>query len=363
MDDRRKRLACLRGATPLSQAGKKRVAIIGASGYSGAEIVSLLLKHPLVELNTLMTANAERQTGLPRHFSEELPFFLGRCDLDIEPLDIEALVKREIEVVLVATPNETSHELVPELLAHSLRVIDLSGSFRLKGNGLYPKWYGFEHRFPDLVQSAIYGLTEIHRDAVRTAQLVANPGCYPTSALLPLIPLQRAGLIDLSMDIICDSKSGVTGAGKAPTANTHFSEVSESFKAYNIRKHRHAPEIWQELNHDHLIFTPHLLPINRGILSTIYLRLRTGVTEQEVSQCYQTNYQGQPFIRIFRKGVYPEVKYVVHTNYCDIGWSLDAARSNLILISAIDNLVKGAAGQAVQNMNIMLGFDEKTGLI
>ena len=286
----------------MSQAIQKRVAIIGASGYSGAEIAALLLKHPLVELNTLMTANAERHSGTPRHFSQELPSFLGRCDLDIEPLNIEALNQREIAIVFVATPNETSHELVPDLLAHSLKVIDLSGSFRLKENTLYPKWYGFEHRFPDLLEAAVYGLTEIHRDAIRTAQLVANPGCYPTSALLPLIPLQRAELIDLSMDIICDSKSGVTGAGKTPTGNTHFSEVSESFKAYNVRKHRHAPEIWQELNHDHFIFTPHLLPINRGILSTIYLRLRKGVTEQDVSHCYQDNYQGRPFIGSFRRG-------------------------------------------------------------
>ena len=346
----------------MSQAPKKRVAIIGASGYSGAEIAALLLKHPSVELNTLMTANAERHGDQPRYLSQELPYFLGRCDLEIEPLNIDLLVRREIAVVFVATPNETSHELVPKIMGSHLRVIDLSGSFRLKENAVYPKWYGFEHRFPALLQSAVYGLTEIHREAIRSAQLVANPGCYPTSALLPLIPLQRAGLIDLSVDIICDSKSGVTGAGKTPTANTHFSEVSESFKAYQVMKHRHAPEIWQELNNDRLIFTPHLLPINRGILSTMYLRLRNTVTEEDVSQCYQASYKAQHFIRIFPKGSFPEVKYVAHTNYCDIGWNLDPARSNLILVSAIDNLVKGAAGQAVQNMNVMLGLDEKEGL-
>ena len=344
------------------QATKKRVAIIGASGYSGAEIAALLLKHPSVELYTLMTANAERQGGPARHFSQELPSFLGRCDLDIEPLNIGALGERGIALVFVATPNETSHELVPQLLEQPLRVIDLSGTFRLKKKSAYPTWYGFEHRFPGLLESAVYGLTEMQRDAIGTAQLVANPGCYPTSALLPLLPLKRAGLIDLSVDIICDSKSGVTGAGKTPTGNTHFSEVSESFKAYQIMKHRHAPEIWQELGNDRLIFTPHLLPINRGILSTIYLRLQNTVSEKDVSQCYQASYQGQPFIRIFPKGSFPEVKYVAHTNYCDIGWHFDALRSRLILISAIDNLVKGAAGQAVQNMNVMLGFDEKQGL-
>ncbi|MFN8008540.1 MAG: N-acetyl-gamma-glutamyl-phosphate reductase [Terriglobia bacterium] len=347
----------------MSQAIKQRVAIIGASGYSGAEIVSILLKHPSVELYTLMTAHADRQGGTPRYLSHELPAFLGRCNLEIEPLNLGALVERKISLVFVATPNETSHELVPQLLEKSLRVIDLSGSFRLKRKAAYPKWYGFEHHAPALLESAVYGLTEIHRDAIRTAQLVANPGCYPTSALLPLIPLKRAGLIDLSVDIICDSKSGVSGAGKTPTANTHFSEVSESFKAYQIMKHRHAPEIWQELGNEQLIFTPHLLPINRGILSTLYLRLANTVGEEDLARCYAASYQGQPFIRIFPKGSFPEIKFVAHTNYCDIGWSFDALRSRLILISAIDNLVKGAAGQAVQNMNVMLGFDERLGLI
>jgi N-acetyl-gamma-glutamyl-phosphate reductase len=213
------------------------------------------------------------------------------------------------------------------------------------------------------LQSAVYGLTEINGGAIRHAQLVANPGCYPTSALLPLIPLQKAGLIDSEVDIICDSKSGVTGAGKTPTANTHFSEVSESFKAYNVMKHRHAPEIWQELNTDRLIFTPHLLPVNRGILSTIYLRLRKNINEETIVQCYRQSYSDRPFIRLFPSGSFPEIKYVAHTNYCDIGWKLDPVRHNLIVISAIDNLVKGAAGQAVQNMNVMLGLEEEAGLI
>ena len=192
------------------------VAIIGASGYSGAELAGLLLKHPGVRLNTLMTANQERQDAKPRKYSEELPQFSGRCDLEIEPLDLDALVQRRTRAVFLATPNETSHDLVPQLLERQLRVIDLSGAYRLKQPDLYPKWYGFEHHFAPTLKTAVYGLTEIHRPSIRQASLLANPGCYPTSALLPLIPLQRAGLIDDTFDIICDSKSGVSGAGKVP---------------------------------------------------------------------------------------------------------------------------------------------------
>jgi N-acetyl-gamma-glutamyl-phosphate reductase len=338
------------------------VAIIGASGYSGAELAGLLMKHPGVRLASLMTANQERQDAKSRKYSEELPQFLGRCDLEIEPLDLDALVQRGTRVVFLATPNETSHDLVPQLLKHGLRVIDLSGAYRLKQPDLYPKWYGFEHHFAPVLATSVYGLTEIHRASIRQASLLANPGCYPTSALLPLIPLQQSGLIDETCDIICDSKSGVSGAGKSPTTGTHFSEVTESFKAYNVFKHRHAPEIWQELNSARLVFTPHLLPINRGILSTIYVRVREAVTEPMVSECYQRVYGQEPFVRLFSAGRFPEIKFVAHTNYCDIGWKLEPGGSMLVIISAIDNLVKGAAGQALQNMNVMLGFEETAGL-
>jgi N-acetyl-gamma-glutamyl-phosphate reductase len=339
------------------------VAIIGASGYSGAELAGLLLKHPGVRLNTLMTANQERHDAKPRKYSEELPQFSGRCDLEIEPLNLDDLVQRQTRLVFLATPNETSHDLVPQLLERHLRVIDLSGAYRLKQPDLYPTWYGFEHHFAPALQAAVYGLTEIHRACIREATLLANPGCYPTSALLPLIPLQRAGLIDDASDIICDSKSGVSGAGKSPTSGTHFSEVTESFKAYNVFKHRHAPEIWQELNSSRLVFTPHLLPINRGILSTLYVRVRESVTEATVTECYHNAYSQEPFVRLFSPGRFPEIKFVAHTNYCDIGWKLEPGRCLLVVISAIDNLVKGAAGQALQNMNVMLGLEETSGLL
>jgi len=339
------------------------VAIVGASGYSGAELAGLLLKHPGVHLNTLMTANQERQDGKLRKYGDELPQFYQRCNLEIEPLNLDILKQRGTRAVFLATPNETSHELVPQLLEHQLRVIDLSGAYRLKQSDLYPLWYGFEHRFPSVLDTAVYGLTEINRAQIRRASLLANPGCYPTSALLPLIPLRRAGLVDERFDIICDSKSGVSGAGKSPVAGTHFSEVTESFKAYNVLKHRHAPEIWQELGSRGLVFTPHLLPINRGILSTLYVRLRDSVEEPMVSECYQNAYDQEPFVRLFPPGRFPEIKFVAHTNYCDLGWKLDPGRSTLVIISAIDNLIKGAAGQALQNMNVMLGLEETAGLM
>ena len=340
-----------------------KVAIIGASGYSGAELAGLLLRHPEVRLATLMTANQERQDSKPRKYSEELPQFLGRCDLEIEPLNLDTLVQRHIRVVFLTTPNETSHELVPQLLERRLRVIDLSGAYRLKDPVLYPKWYGFEHHFAPALKAAVYGLTEINRSSIQRASLLANPGCYPTSALLPLIPLQRAGFIDNTFDIICDSKSGVSGAGKSPTPGTHFSEVTESLKAYNVFKHRHAPEIWQGLQSPRLVFTPHLLPINRGILSTIYLRVPDSVTEEAVGDCFHKMYGEEQFIRLFPPGRFPEIKFVAHTNYCDIGWKLEPGRSILVIVSAIDNLMKGAAGQALQNMNVMLGLEESAGLV
>jgi N-acetyl-gamma-glutamyl-phosphate reductase len=339
------------------------VAIIGASGYSGAETVALLLKHPGVELTALMTANQERRETKPQRYSDVLPQFYRLCDLQIEPLDFDGLQERGIAIVFLATPNETSHELVPQLLGRKLRVIDLSGAYRLKQKALYPQWYGFEHQFPVFLEAAVYGLTEVHRKSVRKTRLVANPGCYPTSALLPLIPLQREGFIDPETDIVCDSKSGVSGAGKTPSPNTHFSEVTESFKAYNVMTHRHAPEIWQELGSSSLIFTPHLLPINRGILSTIYVKVRESVNESMIADCLKSAYHQEPFIRIYENGTLPEIKFVAHTNFCDIGWRFDAARSSLILVSAIDNVGKGAAGQAVQNMNVMLGLEETAGLL
>ncbi len=335
-----------------------KVAILGASGYSGAEIVRLLLSHPEVELTTLMTVNRER-TGT-QFYSDELRQFRQRCDLKIEPLDFDLLESGEISLVFLATPNQTSHDLVPELLKRQLRLIDLSGAFRLKDPGLYRRWYGFEHRFPQNLSEAVYGLTEVYRPAIQGARLLSNPGCYPTSALLPLIPLEQAGMVAPRSDIICDSKSGVSGAGKSPSSTTHFSEVTESFKAYNVWRHRHSPEIWQGLGHPRLIFTAHLLPINRGILSTIYVKTAMSASAASITACLEQAYGHEPMIRLYPEGQLPEVKHVAHTNFCDIGWKQQ--NRHLIIVSAIDNLGKGAAGQAVQNMNVMLGLKETLAL-
>ena len=336
-----------------------KVAIIGASGYSGSEIVRLLLSHSEVELTTLMTANRERSGTLL--YSDELRQFRNRCDLHIEPLDYDLLHKREIELLFLATPNKTAHDLVPELLKRKVRVIDLSGAFRLQDGELYRQWYGFKHQHARHLSEAVYGLTEVLRTDIKDTHLVANPGCYPTSALLPLIPLQQAGIVAAQSQIICDSKSGVSGAGKSPSPNTHFSEVTENFKAYNLWCHRHSPEIWQELGHRRVIFTAHLLPINRGILSTIYVKLASLVSPKDISACLRRAYAHEPFIRLHSEGEFPEVKHVANTNFCDIGWRQQD--SDLIIVSTIDNLGKGAAGQAVQNMNVMLGLEETLGLM
>jgi N-acetyl-gamma-glutamyl-phosphate reductase len=342
---------------------KHSVAIIGSTGYSGAEIIHLLLSHPEVKITALMTANVERKGAKAQKYSEAVPSFRNRCEIEIEPFDIEKLVRLGVGLVFLPTPNETSHELVPQLLARNLKVVDLSGAYRLKDAALYPKWYGFEHLHADLLRESVYGLTEINRAQIRNSRILANPGCYPTSILLPLIPLMRRGIIEEGSEIICDSKSGASGAGKTPTASTHFAEVAGSFKAYNVLRHRHAPEIWQELENSRLIFTPHLLPIDRGILSTIYVKIPAGITESAVTDCFAKIYGDEPLIRLYPAGTFPEIKYVAHSSYCDIGWKLDLEHRLLIVISAIDNLGKGAASQAIQNMNIMLGLEETAGLL
>ena len=340
---------------------KPKIAVIGSTGYSGAEIIRLLLKHGQINLNTLMTSNEERISSKSISISQALPHFINQCNLPIEPLNSSLLKERGIDLVFLATPNESSHRVIPELLRHNLQVIDLSGAFRLRDIDQYSKWYGFKHLFPSELELSVYGLTEINRLEIKNAQLLANPGCYPTSILLPLIPLHRANLIDYNSTIICDSKSGVSGAGKSPSTATHFSEVTENFNAYKVNQHQHSPEIWQELGNSKVIFTPHLLPINRGILSTIYVKLSDPVDAKDVSDCLNLNYSNESMVRLFKEGTLPQVKYVAHTNFCDIGWEI--AGTHLIIVSAIDNLGKGAAGQAVQNMNVMLGLEETLGLI
>jgi N-acetyl-gamma-glutamyl-phosphate reductase len=283
------------------------------------------------------------------------------------PLSLEELTPLGVDVVFLATPHEISHEVVSMLLDRGLRVIDLSGAFRLKKAGAYTHWYNFEHRAPAALSEAVYGLPEVNGSEIRRAQLVANPGCYATSIILALAPLTRAGWIDLEAGMICDSKSGASGAGRAPSDNLHFVEVNENCRAYNLFRHRHLPEMMQALGleESQLTFVPHLLPINRGILSTIYVRLIVPRTAHDVLALYHGFYASAPLVRVYGDGSLPQILAVAFTSYADIGFALDPATrsTRLVLVSALDNLGKGAAGQAIQNMNLMFGFAEQAGLM
>jgi N-acetyl-gamma-glutamyl-phosphate reductase len=337
---------------------KVRVGILGASGYTGAELLRLLRYHPAVEIRAL---TADRQAGkpigavFPHLAGEGLPDLVTIADVDWSGLG----------VVFCGLPHGTTQEVIAGL-PHHLKVVDLSADFRLFDTTTYAEWYGHEHRAPELQHQAVYGLTEIAREAVRGARLVANPGCYPTAAQLPLIPLIRARLID-DDDIIIDAKSGVSGAGRAAREGSLYCEVAEGIGAYGVASHRHAPEIEQGLSQaagrDIIVnFTPHLMPMNRGILSTIYVRLAAGSTLGDLRSVLEQAYAAEPFVRVLPEGSLPATRHVQGTNLCLIGLNRDRVAGRAILVSAIDNLVKGASGQAIQNMNAMLGIAETTAL-
>lgn len=341
---------------------RMRAVVAGATGYSGRDLIKYLLNHPRMELvGAFASRSSEAQPLSVIH-----PQLTGLTALKCEPFDEARISQLDPQVIFLGTPNEFSHEVAPGLLETGATVVDLSGAFRLRDASLYPKFYGFEHARPDLLEKAVYGLTEFAREELRGAKLIANPGCYPTTVIVPMKPLLDAGLVDTSQPVICDSKSGVTGAGKSPTSTTHFVEVSESFKAYNVFKHRHTPEIAQSLglanSPSALIFTPHLLPINRGILSTIYAKLNDGVTRADILKVWQEAFAASPFVRIFGESQLPEIKFVANTPFCDIGCAVDAEAGQAIIVSAEDNLLKGAASQALQNANLALGFEEGAGL-
>jgi len=327
---------------------RARIGIAGATGYAGQELVRILARHPAV---TLTTAMASGSTSTPR----AMPALARIWDQPVIPLDVDRLV-RETDVVMLALPEAASAELAPTLLARGLRVVDLSGAFRLRHDAHRQRWYPATATLPD---GTVYGLTEGHQKEIRHARLVSNPGCYPTAALLALEPLRRAGL--LTGAIVVDAKSGVSGAGKAPSERTHFSENHGSVAAYAVFSHRHTAEIEQELS-TAVTFVPHLVPLDRGILETIYATLTPGTTGQQVADAMTSAYADAPFVRLTGTQL-PELKHVAHTNFCDIGWSVDEPTERIVLVAVIDNLVKGAAGSAVQNLNVMLGLDERTGLL
>jgi N-acetyl-gamma-glutamyl-phosphate reductase len=327
---------------------RTRVGIAGATGFAGQELVRILARHPAVSLTAAMSSGASRA---PR----PLPALVRIWEGTVAPLDVDRLAV-EADVVFLALPEAASAELAPKLLERGVRVIDLSGAFRIRSDADRQRWYPATAALP---AGTVYGLTEGHQDEIRKARLVSNPGCYPTAALLATEPLAQAGLIEGA--IIVDAKSGISGAGKTPSERTHFSENHGSVAAYGVFSHRHGAEIEQELARA-VTFVPHLVPLDRGILETIYTSLTPGSTEQQVGDTFQRAYADAPFVRL-TAGALPEIKHVAHTNFCDIGWKVDAATRRIVLVAVIDNLLKGAAGSAVQNLNVLLGLDERTGLL
>jgi len=342
------------------QTQRIKVGIVGATGYAGAELVRLLCGHPHVTLTVLTS----RQYANVR-FDQVYPAMLGHVDMVCEELSLDRL-KSDCHVVFMALPHKIPMSIVPELMAADKQVIDLSADFRFRDAQVYESAYQ-PHEAPELLTQAVYGLSEVFYSEIQTARLIGNPGCYPTSALLASVPLLKAGLIDAT-NILIDSKSGVSGAGRSLSLGTHYCQVNDSFKAYKVASHRHNPEIDAIVSHiagipATVTFVPHLVPMSRGMLTTQYAHLQEKVSADEIRTCLETYYAKRAFVRVCPPGRLPETMHVRGTNYCDIGIAIDEVQRRLILISAIDNLVKGAAGQAVQNMNIMCGLDEADGLM
>ncbi len=337
-----------------------RVAIVGASGYTGGELARLLCNHPSVAVTA---ATSRQYDGQP--LTRIYPHLHDRLDVVCRNLTNEEIIA-QADFIFCAVPHKTAMDVVPSFLAAGRKVVDLSADFRLRDVAVYEQWYQ-PHSAAHLCKDAVYGLPEIYREQIRSANLVANPGCYPTSITLGLAPLLKTDLIDKT-SIVIDSKSGTSGAGRAANVGTLFCEVTDGFRAYKVGGvHRHIPEIEQNLSElagtpIQVSFTPHLLPVSRGILSTIYVDLQQPVELGEVHQLYTRMYQHEHFVRLLEPGAQPATQYVRGSNYCDIGLTIDQRTSRLIVTSAIDNIVKGASGQAVQNMNLMCGFAEDAGL-
>jgi len=343
----------------MSTATRMRVGIAGATGYTGCELVRLLARHPRVDLVGLAHGPGSPDERMCTLFPE----LAGICDLPVTELDV--LLATPLDLVFLALPHCAAMAAAAQFLARNVRVIDLSADYRLRDSRVYEAAYATPHQDPTNLAHAVYGLCEQYRAQIAGARLVANPGCYVTGALLPLLPLLKARLIDPAR-IIIDAKSGVSGAGKKVTPGLHFCAVDESFKAYGIFTHRHAPEIEQELAVAagapvQVIFTPHLLPVQRGILSTMYVELIRPTMSSDLAAAYQAAYGNEFFVRVKGEGATVELQHVTHTNFCDISWFVRGTQ--VVITSALDNLVKGAAGQAVQNFNIMTGCAETTGLL
>jgi N-acetyl-gamma-glutamyl-phosphate reductase len=358
---------------------KLKTAVLGATGYSGLELTRILHRHPKLEKPVLLRRNGSNGAAVSDgnhadvsqsdlNLADVFPALSGNGGYPLQALSWPELQRLGVQLLFLATPHEASRSLVPEAMANGLRVIDLSGAWRLK-EAQHRAIYNFQDSdavaAAELTDKAVYGLPELHSDCIAGADLVANPGCYATSVILALAPLLQAGVVDRERGIISDSKSGVSGAGKEPTARTHFVSVANNLSAYSVFGHRHVGEIVEQLQltEQELIFTPHLLPIPRGILSTIYVRLNQAMQSAEVEACLREFYATKRWVRVFATPKLPQVQFSLHTNYCDLGFCLAEDGRRLVLVSCIDNLLKGAAGQAVQNMNLMYGWTEEEGLL
>lgn len=338
---------------------KVRVAVVGATGYAGCELLKILLGHPHVEI-TVVSAKIDK----PEPIASIFPVFKGRLELICGEVDVKATTD-EADFIFLALPHKVSMEFAPKFLKATKKVVDLSADYRLNQASEYEAWYGAKHTSPELLNSSVYGLPELYKDKIAKADLIANPGCYPTGAILGCAPAFKKGLADTDK-IIIDAKSGVTGAGRSASLGLHFAEVNENFKAYKVNQHQHMPEINQELSKlaksdIKVTFVPHLVPINKGILTTIYITLKKELSAKELLKIYGDFYKDAPFVRVLEEDIFPETKNVWSTNFCDIG--IKTTGKQAIVITAIDNLWKGASSQAVQNMNIMLGLKETEGLL
>jgi N-acetyl-gamma-glutamyl-phosphate reductase len=347
-----------------------QTAVMGVTGYAGLELARLLLRHPQLQSAAPLFLKRAEVAGHATPLSDLHPYLMdnnGSPSLQVEPFSWELLKDRSVEVLFLATPHEQSREIAPEAIERGLRVIDLSGAWRLD-EAQNRAVYKFEDEGSATAVSvqakSVYGMPEIHREEIRDAELVANPGCYATSVILALKPLVAQGWVDLDHGIVSDSKSGVSGAGKTPSAKTHFMYAADNLSAYGVFAHRHTGELLEQLDlgPEQIIFTPHLLPIPRGILSTIYVSFREQKQSAEVEACYREFYKDSPLVRVFPAGQLPQIQYSVRTNYCDIGFHLAPDGRRCVIVSCLDNLLKGAAGQAVQNLNVMYGWNESEGL-
>ena len=336
-----------------------KVGIVGATGYAGQQLLWILRQHKEVEVE-FISSNSYGDEDISNIYTNYKKYYSKKL---IAMENVESQITK-IDVLFLALPHGMSEKLAKKALGNNVKVVDLGADFRLDDSDNYEKWYKVKHEFPEINAEAVYGLPELYKDEIAKARIVASPGCYPTSAILGVAPLLKNNIVD-TRKIIVDSKSGVSGAGRSANIATLFTEVNESFKAYNILKHRHTPEIKQEIDklsnsNINLVFTPHLLPINRGILSTIYLAAKIKTTEKEIIEMYKEFYKDSPFVRVIEE--LPEIKNIKNTNICEISIRYDEENGNIVVISAIDNLIKGAGGQGVQSMNIMFGFDEMEGL-